>query len=71
MIRNRTVIVSRVALGRISRPGRRQDQRAKPAAEPEQPDHEMDSYLAALAPEGNVETTGSGQRFGNSDVYQL
>jgi len=31
----------------------------------------MDSYLAALAPEGNVETTGSGQRFGNSDVYQL
>lgn len=31
----------------------------------------MDSYLAALAPEGDVETTGSGRQFGNSQVHQI
>ncbi len=32
----------------------------------------MDSYLAALAPEEDSnETTGTGQRFGGSQVYQL
>lgn len=32
----------------------------------------MDSYLAALAPEEESnETTGTGQRFGGSQVYQL
>ncbi|GDY29527.1 hypothetical protein [Gandjariella thermophila] len=35
------------------------------------PDHELESYLAALAPEQDVETTGTGRRFGNSQVYQL
>ncbi|MHA6806029.1 ribbon-helix-helix domain-containing protein [Salinifilum ghardaiensis] len=34
-------------------------------------DHELDSYLAALTPEEDVESTGSGRRFGNSQVYQL
>lgn len=34
-------------------------------------DQELDSYLAALAPEEDVETTGSGRRFGGSQVYQL
>lgn len=35
------------------------------------PDHELESYLAALSPEGDPETTGSGRRFGGSQVYQL
>ncbi|MFL6119811.1 hypothetical protein [Actinophytocola sp.] len=34
-------------------------------------DHELESYLAALSPEGDPETTGSGRRFGGSQVYQL
>jgi hypothetical protein len=41
--------------------------------EPEEnlPDHELESYLAALSPEGDTETTGTGSRFGGSQVYQL
>lgn len=35
------------------------------------PDHELESYLAALSPEGDPETTGSGRRFGGGQVYQL
>jgi hypothetical protein len=35
------------------------------------PDHDLESYLAALSPEGDPETTGSGRRFGGSQVYQL
>jgi hypothetical protein len=35
------------------------------------PDEELESYLAALSPEGDPESTGSGRRFGGSQVYQL
>ena len=35
------------------------------------PDKELDSYLAALAPESDVETTGTGRRFGTAQVLQL
>ena len=35
------------------------------------PDQELETYLAALAPDKDVETTGTGRRFGNSQVYQL
>jgi hypothetical protein len=35
------------------------------------PDHDLESYLAALSPEGDPESTGSGRRFGGSQVYQL
>ena len=35
------------------------------------PDHELESYLAALSPEGDPESTGSGRRFGGAQVYQL
>jgi hypothetical protein len=35
------------------------------------PDHDLESYLAALSPEGDAETTGTGRRFGGSQVYQL
>jgi hypothetical protein len=34
-------------------------------------DHELTSYLAALAPEADPESTGSGKRFGEAQVYQL
>ena len=50
--------------GRHREPAREQQQDAAP-------DHELENYLAALAPEGDVETTGSGRRFGNAQVYQL
>ncbi|ASR39801.1 hypothetical protein BAY61_29945 [Prauserella marina] len=43
------------------------DNAADPAAE----DHELTSYLAALAPESDPESTGSGRRFGDAQVYQL
>jgi hypothetical protein len=60
-----------VALGR-TKTGRRQ-RAAEPAPRPEpaEPDHELEGYLAALNPEESVETTGSGRRFGGSQVYQL
>ena len=54
--------------------GRKKDGRHRePALEQQEaaPDHELENYLAALAPEGDVETTGSGRRFGNAQVYQL
>lgn len=35
------------------------------------PDRELESYLAALSPEGDPETTGTGRSFGGSQVYQL
>lgn len=35
------------------------------------PDEELESYLAALSPDGDAETTGSGRRFGGAEVYQL
>jgi hypothetical protein len=41
------------------------------AVEENLPDHDLESYLAALSPEGDPETTGSGRRFGGSQVYQL
>ncbi|GLY70728.1 hypothetical protein Atai01_73470 [Amycolatopsis taiwanensis] len=34
-------------------------------------DHELTSYLAALAPETSPESTGTGKRFGEAQVYQL
>ncbi len=39
------------------------------AAQPD--DDDLESYLAALAPDGDAETTGSGRRFGGAEVYQL
>jgi hypothetical protein len=39
--------------------------------DPHAPGRELENYLAALAPEVDPETTGSGRRFGNAQVYQL
>ncbi|WP_092530350.1 hypothetical protein [Amycolatopsis arida] len=39
--------------------------------EPTVDDHELTSYLAALAPDSDPESTGSGRRFGDAQVYQL
>ncbi|KAA5829237.1 hypothetical protein ABT337_25840 [Saccharopolyspora hirsuta] len=51
--------------------GRTKTSRRQKAAEPAEPDHEFESYLAALAPEEDVESTGSGRRFGAAQVHQL
>lgn len=52
---------------------RQQDARSKSANQQQanEPDHELDSYLAALAPKEDLETTGSGRGFGGAEVYQL
>jgi hypothetical protein len=42
-----------------------------PEADPHAPGRELENYLAALAPDTDPETTGSGRRFGNAQVYQL
>lgn len=52
--------------------GRSKSGRHRPADEPQAetlPDEELTSYLAALAPDADNETTASG--FGNAQVYQL
>lgn len=51
--------------------GRTKTSRRQKAEEPAEPDHEFESYLAALAPEEDVESTGSGRRFGAAQVHQL
>lgn len=63
----------RVALGRIKTGRRQQDQRGKSANQQQanEPDHELDSYLAALAPKDDLETTGTGRGFGGAEVHQL
>ena len=60
-----------VALGRTKIGRRQRPEAAATEQAPPEPDKELDSYLAALAPEQDVETTGSGRRFGSSQVYQL
>ncbi|HKS45081.1 MAG TPA: hypothetical protein VJT49_08185 [Amycolatopsis sp.] len=60
---------TRTALKAVN-PGRHRNTPAKEvdtAAE----DHELTSYLAALAPESDPESTGTGKRFGEAQVYQL
>ncbi|MEQ0561660.1 hypothetical protein ABJI51_21455 [Amycolatopsis sp. NEAU-NG30] len=50
--------------------GRHRGGAAKPADDVVE-DTELTSYLAALAPENDLESTGSGKRFGEAQVYQL
>lgn len=38
---------------------------------PNRPGHELESFIAALAPESECETTASGRRFGDAEVHQL
>lgn len=54
--------------------GRTKTGRHRPVStedDPQAPGRELENYLAALAPEADVESTGSGRRFGNAQVYQL
>lgn len=60
-----------VALGRTKIGRRQQASGANTVAEPEEPDQELESYLAALSPEEDMQTTGSGRAFGSSEVFQL
>lgn len=58
----------------LGRPKNVRQQRPRPGGGPEapnQPDSELDSYLAALNPEEGTETTGTGRRFGAAQVYQV
>ncbi|WP_020669571.1 hypothetical protein [Amycolatopsis nigrescens] len=50
--------------------GRHRNSAAK-EAETGVEDHELTSYLAALAPDADPESTGTGKRFGDAQVYQL
>lgn len=46
--------------------------RPPPPSEPEEPDVELESYLAALTPTpSDPESTDSGKRFGVAQVYQV
>ncbi len=51
--------------------GRHRTPLRDPAEDPLHDDDDLTSYLAALAPDGNAETTGSGRSFGGAQVYQL
>lgn len=54
--------------------GRTKTGRHRPVApeeDPQAPGRELEDYLAALVPDGDVESTGSGRRFGGAQVYQL
>ncbi|WP_033290986.1 hypothetical protein [Amycolatopsis jejuensis] len=44
---------------------------AKSAGDEVVEDTELTSYLAALAPDSDPESTGTGNRFGDAQVYQL
>ncbi|ACU98661.1 hypothetical protein [Saccharomonospora viridis] len=52
-------------------PTRRRDRSAPAVDDSAGEDPELSSYLAALAPESDAESTGSGRRFGEAQVYQL
>jgi hypothetical protein len=52
-------------------PGRHRNAAATKEADPAVEDHELTSYLAALAPDADNESTGTGKRFGEAQVFQL
>ncbi|MFD9895069.1 hypothetical protein [Amycolatopsis sp. NPDC058986] len=62
---------TRTNLKAVSSGRHRDGTKAAPAEEVGEEDKELTSYLAALAPESAPETTGSGKRFGEAQVYQL
>lgn len=80
-------VVPKPSFGRLSGRGksggkRRDDadtatpRTAAPAGRDDTDDHaaedqELSSYLKALAPDSDVESTGSGRKFGEAQVYQL
>ncbi len=61
----------RVAFRFNSRNSKQRDTAPPPQAEEAAPDTELESYLAALAPETGAETTDTGRRFGDAQVLQL
>lgn len=62
---------SRTNLKPVSGGRHRDAETREPDVDHEAEDHEFTSYLAALAPEADPESTGSGRRFGDAQVYQL
>lgn len=63
----------RMRLGRSKAAGKHRPPPAPATTETiDEPDHELESYLAALSPvPHDPETTDSGKRFGNAQVYQV
>ncbi len=61
---------SRTNLKAVASSGRHRGA-AKPADDGVVEDTELTSYLAALAPDNDLESTGSGKRFGEAQVIQL
>lgn len=59
-----------MALGR-TKIGRRQSQDDSFADSQAQPDQELESYLSALSPADQAETTNGGRSFGSSEVFQV
>ncbi|MGJ7905772.1 hypothetical protein ACOQFL_04760 [Actinopolyspora sp. H202] len=57
-----------MVLGRAKSGRKRTDDADQRSAESDQ---ELDSYLAALSPDADPETTGTGRNFGGSEVHQL
>ena len=55
----------------LANAGRHRTPAQEQAQDDNLPDQELESYLAALSPEGDPESTGSGRRFGGAQVYQL
>jgi hypothetical protein len=55
---------------KVGNPGKHRSPADKPTEDVVN-DQELTSYLAALAPESDPESTGSGKRFGEAQVYQL
>jgi hypothetical protein len=53
----------------VANPGRHRTEEQE--QDQQLPDDELESYLAALSPESEAETTASGRRFAGAEVYQL
>lgn len=55
----------------LPKPKNARNRPERSADAPQEPDRELESYLAAISPESEVEVTDTGRRFNNAQVYQL
>lgn len=60
-----------VPIGPLSKSKNTRPRADGPQEAEQEPDRELESYLAAITPEGANETTDTGRRFSNAQVYQL
>ncbi|WP_019852624.1 hypothetical protein [Actinopolyspora mortivallis] len=62
------MVLGRAKFGRRQRAENAEDADTR---QRDETDGDLESYLAALSPEEDPETTGTGRSFGNSEVHQL